>query len=68
MNIYIAEEKCPMCPRTFIPAPDHQWTIKTKTNQKKNVCSYTCMRKWEKPILEAEKKKAKSKKGLFKYV
>lgn len=68
MNICIEEEDCPVCKRNFVPAPDHQWTIKTKTNPRKKVCSYTCMRVWEKPILEAEKKKAKSKKGLFKYV
>ena len=37
---------CPVCGEWFKPAEEHSYYI--RKNQKKLVCSYTCMRKWEK--------------------
>ena len=34
---------CPVCGKTFIPAPLHSYMI----TGKRKVCSYKCMRKWE---------------------
>jgi hypothetical protein len=41
--------KCPICGKTFYHEPEHAYKI-GHTNSKggKLVCSYTCMRKWEK--------------------
>ena len=42
--------KCPVCGETFFYDPEHAYKIgfnKGKTTGKK-VCSYSCMRKWEK--------------------
>lgn len=38
-------KKCPICGKEFHPAPLHAWTIQ---GDKKQVCSYTCARKWDK--------------------
>lgn len=38
--------KCPICAKEFVPAPEHAWKIGTD-KQNRLVCSYTCMRKWE---------------------
>jgi len=53
-NIYLAgfaESKCPVCKKLFIPAPQHVWKVGGK-----KVCSYTCMRSFEKA---QEEKKAR---------
>lgn len=54
------EKKCPICGKIFIPAPQHAWKIGERVKNKpdiefkeppedvKKVCSYSCMRKWEK--------------------
>lgn len=34
---------CPVCGKTFIPAPLHNYKIQ----HNKRVCSYKCLRKWE---------------------
>lgn len=39
--------KCPICGKEFHPEPEHSWRIGHSVEGKK-VCSYTCMRKWEK--------------------
>ena len=46
---------CPICGKKFAPALEHAWLIgkaylDTQTYDYRNipVCSYTCMRKWEK--------------------
>lgn len=52
--LYSELPKCPVCGKEFAPAIEHAWKIKTKnskgqwTQNKKKVCSYHCMRKWEK--------------------
>ena len=54
MNIHVSnmtELKCPICKKNFIPAVEHQWMIR-KSNAYKKVCSYSCMRKWEKQRLK----------------
>lgn len=38
---------CPICKKKFFSTPDHAWKI-GETIHAKKVCSYTCMRKWEK--------------------
>lgn len=42
--------KCKMCGKEFIPAPEHRWEIGEHGFETRDipVCSYTCMRKWEK--------------------
>lgn len=40
------EIKCPVCGKMFKPAPEHSYSI--ENNKKRYVCSWTCMRKWEK--------------------
>ena len=49
--------ECPICGKTFIPTPDWYWKIGDSglNTRNKNVCSYSCMRKWEKE-LEAKAK------------
>lgn len=51
------ERICPICGKNFIPAPYHYWKINSTTAQSLDgdpitfgtlVCTYTCMRKWEK--------------------
>ena len=37
---------CPVCGKKFDPAPEHAYHI--KRGQKNFVCSWSCMRKWEK--------------------
>ena len=37
---------CPICKKEFSAAPEHAWKIGYKANPKL-VCSYSCMRKWE---------------------
>ena len=54
------EHTCPICGKIFIAAQYHQWEAGYKTVAKL-VCSYTCMRKWEKEKVDKRKTK---KKGL----
>ena len=37
--------ECPVCGKMFSPAPEHSYCI---GNKQKLVCSYSCVRKWEK--------------------
>lgn len=39
--------KCPICEKMFTPAPEHSYRIDEGVKCKL-VCSYTCMRTWEK--------------------
>lgn len=48
---------CPICKKVFTPAIDHYWKIKyglkignvpRSPNEGEYVCSYSCMRVWEK--------------------
>ena len=41
-----ARMTCPICGKNFNPAPEHAYHI--KRGQKNFVCSWSCMRKWEK--------------------
>lgn len=41
-----ARMTCPVCGKNFNPAPEHAYHI--KRGYKNLVCSYSCMRKWEK--------------------
>lgn len=49
--------ECPICKKKFAPAPEHYWKIGNANNRHLDsenrvhlVCSYTCMRVWEKKI------------------
>lgn len=39
--------KCYVCEKEFIPAPEHLYKVKVK-GRVKRVCSWGCMRKYEK--------------------
>ncbi|MEE0981454.1 MAG: hypothetical protein U0K91_07195 [Acutalibacteraceae bacterium] len=49
---------CPICGKEFLPAGQHSWKIGEYMSYEKLVCSYSCMRKWEKG--------AKNGKGRYK--
>lgn len=50
---------CPICGKKFIPAPEHAWGIGNWGGDTRDelVCSYTCMRKWEKEQIAKDKEK-----------
>ena len=62
MDEYIVDSQkgkpthCPICGGIFRPAPQHIYAIGTPS-KRKPVCSYTCMRVWERG--KAAKKKRK---------
>lgn len=39
---------CPICGKEFLPASQHYWRIGDVPSRERLVCSYSCMRKWEK--------------------
>ena len=41
------KKTCPVCGLEFIPAPMHSYKVGNSAHNKL-VCSYSCMRKWEK--------------------
>lgn len=50
---------CPICGKEFKPAPEHIYYIgKSRSNF---VCSWSCMRKWEKSDVEERKAAQKAK-------
>lgn len=49
---------CPICKRKFAPAPSHYWKI----NYDRLVCSYSCMRAWER-VQEANRRRRYKKGG-----
>ena len=59
------EIKCPVCGKMFNAAPEHSYTIgygeKRGKNKKRLVCTYSCMRKWEKEQAEKPKKTSLNK-------
>lgn len=56
-------ETCPICGKAFVPAVEHMWKIGGWGNLGERrytvVCSYTCMRKWEKEQEASDKAKKK---------
>lgn len=51
---------CPVCGKRFLPAPQHAWQIGYESEIERNrnlVCTYSCMRKWEKEHLAKKKEK-----------
>lgn len=64
-NIFL-EVKCPVCGKKFKPAPEHALKIGGEESRR-IVCSYSCMRKYEKEhemlrrdeILQKREKKRK---------
>lgn len=50
------ERVCPVCGERFSPAIEHAWVIGKRTGKtKRYVCSYTCMRAWERNKLVKKK-------------
>ena len=47
INFSYKKIKCPICGEKYHPEPEHAWRIGHGEKGIK-VCSYTCMRKWEK--------------------
>lgn len=39
---------CPVCGKEFLPAGQHSWKIGNSFSKQELVCTYSCMRKWEK--------------------
>lgn len=54
---------CPICGKKFVPAPEHMWKIGNWDGisglRYTRVCTYTCMRKWEKAQLDNDKQRKK---------
>lgn len=48
--------RCPICGETFRPAPQHIYAIGSPS-MRKTVCSYTCMRAWERGQTAKNKRK-----------
>lgn len=50
LGVHILTKKCPICGKEFHPEAEHAWKIgRTKNGEGgKSVCTYSCMRKWEK--------------------
>lgn len=47
VHLQLETAECPVCQKMFAPAPEHSLKIGDTIHAKK-VCSYSCMRKWEK--------------------
>lgn len=61
---------CPICGKRFIPAPEHYWKIGTgeydMETRNRLVCSYSCMRVWEKEqMVKTRKHSARVNKDLL---
>ena len=52
---------CPICGKKFIPAPEHYWKIGQWGSEERTdvVCSYSCMRVWEKEQEAKDKRRHK---------
>ena len=66
---------CPICKKRFLPAPEHAWRIGGRVDFVNNdyvgrdnplVCTYTCMRVWEKARDAEEAEQRKQKREKFK--
>ena len=59
-QIHSLPKECPVCGKKFIPAPEHYWKIGSHggmDTRDTTVCSYSCMRKWEKEQEAKEEQK-----------
>ncbi len=52
---------CPICGKEFLPAGQHYWKIGDIPSKEQLVCTYSCMRKWEKLPKKKRKLKANNK-------
>ncbi len=48
IGVHILTKKCPVCGKEFHPEVEHAWRTGIDGKKGKPVCTYTCMRKWEK--------------------
>lgn len=53
-------KKCPICKKNFIAAPQHAWKIGSEKGYKL-VCSYHCMRAYEKEHPPKRRKERKER-------
>lgn len=62
---------CPICGKKYVPAPEHMWKIGNwdgNTGERiTRVCSYTCMRKWEKEQKAYDKRKHRNHIDSYEY-
>ena len=60
---------CPVCGKEYVQMPQHMWKIGNWdgiTGERNiRVCSYSCMRKWEKEQMENEKKKKHNRSSRY---
>ena len=65
-NELVHENICPICGKPFAIRgwQDWQWKIGINKQKAKNVCSYTCMRKWENEYFSQRKENTKKKEWL----
>lgn len=56
VKISVEFRVCPICGKKYIAAPEHAWRIGAEKVYKL-VCSYTCMRAWEKENLNKRSEK-----------
>ena len=64
MDEYVVQwimKTCPVCGKEFLPASQHYWRIGSRKGFKL-VCSYTCMRQWEKNLWKVSRRKNDGKK------
>lgn len=47
-SIHWQMRTCPVCGKEFLPAGQHSWIIGNNFSKQELVCTYSCMRKWEK--------------------
>ena len=70
---YCLPQTCPICGKKYIPTLDWYWkigsynayTADSSDKRTVNVCSYSCMRKWEKEQEVKLKNKKTSKKIIL---
>lgn len=48
IKFHLSMKKCPICGKKFHPVPEHQWRIGGENAKPTLVCTYSCMRKYEK--------------------
>lgn len=60
-------EICPICGKHFIPAVEHMWKIggwsHIEDGRTEKVCSYTCMRKWEKEKINGDRQRRRARRN-----
>lgn len=56
---FMESEICPCCGKEFVPAPQHSYKVKIGRGDTL-VCSYSCVRFWEKEQENSRKRRKKN--------